>query len=237
MDTFQEGCERFWHESKYQPVRQGIFRYRAQHQRYIPLKSFNTSFLPDAGKSALILDLAASMALKKSKVLLVDLDLRKGTLGSALKISHSGISSYLSGRTDNDYLSLCDEIAPNLKMLPVGTLPPNSAELLLKDRFKVWLEDVRTRFDYVFVDCPPIEVVADAGIVSRNVDMTVFVLRTGQLDKSILPVLDSFYKNDQYKYMGVVLYDVRKNTAITVMAMSTEKRNGNEKDGQIIRRI
>ena len=163
-----------------------------------------TSFNPAAGKTFTVMNIAASMALKGAKVALVDLDLRKASLSKALGIEHSGVAAYLNGKS-TDYKSNLDEIQPGLFVLPVGTLPPNPTELLLSDNFKNMIEQMRSQFDYIFLDCPPIDLVADSSIITEAVDMTVFVMRAGLMDKRILPVIEDLYKSKKYKHMTMIL--------------------------------
>ncbi len=166
-----------------------------------------TSFLPAAGKTFSIMNIAASMALKGSKTLIVDLDLRKATLSESLKISHSGVAAYLNGKID-DYRSYVDEIAPNLGILPVGTLPPNPTELLLTDRFSNLIEALRRDYDYIFLDCPPIDLVADASIITEKADMTIFVVRSGKIEKEALHSIEELYKSRKYSHMAMMLNSV-----------------------------
>lgn len=163
-----------------------------------------TSFNPNAGKTFSVMNIAASMALKDAKVILIDLDLRKASLSKALDIDHSGVAAYLNGKTDS-YRDNAEEIAPNLFVLPVGTLPPNPTELLLTDRFKQMIDDMRREYDYVFIDCPPIDVVADASIITEVADMTVFVMRANQMDKKVLPNIQELYKSGKYSHMTMIL--------------------------------
>jgi capsular exopolysaccharide synthesis family protein len=115
--------------------------------------------------------------------------------------------AYLNGKT-TDYQANLDEIQPGLFILPVGTLPPNPTELLLSDNFKAMIEQMRSQFDYVFLDCPPIELVADSSIITEAVDMTVFVMRAGLMDKRVLPVIEDLYKSKKYKHMTMILNSV-----------------------------
>ena len=163
-----------------------------------------TSFNPAAGKTYTVMNIAASMALKGAKVALVDLDLRKASLSKALGVEHSGVAAFLNGKT-TDFRPNLDEIQPGLFVLPVGTLPPNPTELLLSDNFQNMIQQMRSQFDYVFLDCPPIDLVADSSIITEAVDMTVFVMRAGQMDKRILPVIDDLYKSKKYKHMTMIL--------------------------------
>ena len=163
-----------------------------------------TSFNPNAGKTFTVMNIAASMALKDAKVLLIDLDLRKASLSKCLDVVHSGVAAYLNGKID-DYSKYIDEIRPNFHVLPIGTLPPNPTELLLTDRFKEMIEKMKEEYDYIFLDCPPIEIVADASIITEYVDMSVFVMRAGLMDKRVLPTIEDLYKSGKYRHMTLIL--------------------------------
>ena len=166
-----------------------------------------TSFNPNAGKTFTVMNIAASMALKDSKVILIDLDLRKASLSKSLDLMHSGVAAYLNNKID-DYSKYVDEIRPNLHVLPVGTLPPNPTELLLTDRFKEMIAKMREEYDYILIDCPPIDVVADASIITEVTDMSVFVMRANQMDKRVLPNIEELYKSGKYNHMTLILNSV-----------------------------
>ena len=166
-----------------------------------------TSFNPGVGKTFTIMNLAASMALKDAKVLLVDLDLRKSSLSKALDVVHTGVAAYLNGKVD-DYHKYIDQVAPNLNILPVGTLPPNPTEILLSDRFTQMIEQMRTEYDYIFLDCPPIEIVADASIITEVADLSIFVMKAGQMNKDILPQIQQLYADAKYHNMAIILNSV-----------------------------
>ena len=87
----------------------------------------------------------------------------------------------------------------------MGTLPPNPTELLLNERFSTMLEQMRQEYDYVFLDCPPIDIVADSNIVTEFVDMTVLVMRSNLMSKDVLPVVDELYRSGKFKHMALIL--------------------------------
>lgn len=163
-----------------------------------------TSFNPAAGKTFSVMNLASSMSLKGAKVIMVDLDLRKASLSKALDMIHTGVAAYLNGKVD-DFRPYVDDLTPNLHLLPIGNLPPNPTELLLSERFRNMIEQMRDEYDYIFLDCPPIDIVADSSIVTELVDMTVFVMRAGHMDKKVLQNIESLYASDKYKYMTLIL--------------------------------
>ncbi len=168
-----------------------------------------TSFNPNAGKTYNCINIAASMAIKPAKVIVLDLDMRKGSLGKSLDIDAPvGISSYLNGDI-NDIGSIKVEIQKNLDCVPVGVLPPNPTELLLSDRLPALLEELKKEYDYIFLDCPPIEIVADPAIITQYADITLFVARAGLLDKRVLPSINELYEQQRYTRMCMLLNGVQ----------------------------
>ena len=90
-------------------------------------------------------------------------------------------------------------------VLPCGTLPPNPSELLYTQRFAQLIETVREQYDYVFIDCPPVEMVADAAIINRYVDLTLFVIRAKMLERSLLPEIQQWYDEKRYNNLTIIL--------------------------------
>ena len=165
-----------------------------------------TSSFAGSGKTYISANLATSFAIKNKKTLLVDLDLRKGSLSTFVGTPNRGISDFLSGHVDNiDEVMVKGSINPNLDTIPVGTTPPNPTELLFNEKLTEMMEEMRTRYDYIIIDCPPLEVVADASIINKMCDMTVFVIRSGLFDKSLLPDIEKLYQEERYKNMAVIL--------------------------------
>ena len=165
-----------------------------------------TSFNPGSGKTFLAMNTAASFAIKGKRVLVIDGDLRHGSASAYVDVPSSGLSDYLGHRTD-DVASL---IVPcqgceGLYLLPVGTIPPNPTELLASSRFAELVERLRGEYDYVLIDCPPIDIVADTQIISKLADRTIFVVRAGLLERDMLPELQRLYDESRFKNMALVL--------------------------------
>ena len=166
-----------------------------------------SSFNPGSGKTFVSMNLAASLAIKGTRIALLDLDLRKGTMSKTLKLKGEGISMYLSGNESSiDRVTV--KFAENLDVIPAGILPPNPSELLVSDRFAELVLQLRRKYDYVFLDCPPVDIVADTSIIARMADMTIFVMRAGLMDKRALPMVDEVAKGGLYPRMSVVLNGV-----------------------------
>ena len=165
-----------------------------------------TSFNPGSGKSFLCINMAVSFAIKGKKVLVIDGDLRRGSTSEFVGSPHRGLSGYLSHQED-DLQSLIRPMSgvANLSILPVGKMPPNPTELLYDARFKEVIETLKLQYDFVFIDCPPIEIVADTQIIETLADRTIFVVRANLLEKSMVPELEKLYKGQKYKNMALVL--------------------------------
>lgn len=166
-----------------------------------------TSFNVGSGKSFISINLAKALSLKGAKVLAIDFDLRHASLSNFAKHTGVGITSYLSNITDNiDECIQHDAVDKGLDILPIGIIPPNPSELLLSDKMKPMFDKLREEYDYIILDCPPIEIVADASIVKDCADVTLFIVRAGVMDRRILKDVEELYENKVYKHMALILY-------------------------------
>lgn len=165
-----------------------------------------TSFNPGSGKSFLSMNIAMSFAIKGKKVLVIDGDLRHGTISAYVGSPKKGLSDYLGNKEVvwNELLVI-DKKYPNLHIIPVGTIPPNPTELLEDGSLATLMQDLRDEYDYIFIDCPPIDIVADTQIIEQYADRTLFVVRAGLLDRSLLPELESIYQEKRFKNLSVIL--------------------------------
>lgn len=165
-----------------------------------------TSFNPGSGKTFITVNVAVSLAIRGRKVLVVDGDMRRATASRLLHSPSIGISDWLSGReTDMDRILFRTDIHENLWMMPVGTIPPNPTELLQNGRLKELFDALKDSFDYIFIDCPPINIVADTQIISKVADRTVFIVRAGLLERSMLPELEADFRDGRYPGLCMVL--------------------------------
>jgi capsular exopolysaccharide synthesis family protein len=151
------------------------------------------------------MNIATSFAIKEKKVIAIDLDMRRASLSEFVNKPKLGISDYLNGRVADWHAVKYDlENYSNIEMIPVGTIPPNPAELLFSDRLQKLLDELREQYDLIFLDCPPVEMVADPSIINRYADLTVFVVRAGVMEKSLLPEIDAWYT--EHKFNNMVLF-------------------------------
>lgn len=165
-----------------------------------------TSFNPGSGKSFLTMNMAVSLAIKNKKVLVIDGDMRHASTSSYVGSPQTGLSDYLNGRIEKiSDIVISDKNHGNLYILPVGVIPPNPTELLFSKRLELLIDSVRAQYDYVFIDCPPIELVADTQIIEKLADRTIFVVRAGLLERSMLAELENIYNEKKYKNMSLIL--------------------------------
>lgn len=162
-----------------------------------------TSFNTGAGKTFIARNLSMSLVYLKKRVVMVDLDIRKGTLSRHFGHYHVGVTNYLSDNTVK-----VDDIIQHQEgfdLIPAGILAPNPAELLMDNRLDELMNELRARYDYIIVDNVPVGLIADATIANRIADLTMFVVRAGKLDRRQLPDIEKLYQEKKLKNMALVL--------------------------------
>ncbi|EDM34781.1 putative tyrosine-protein kinase in cps region [Pedobacter sp. BAL39] len=169
-----------------------------------------TSSMSGEGKSFVAVNLANILALSNKKVVLMELDLRKPGLSIKLKTPNdTGFTNYII----NDELTAKDIIKPlsihkNLSLVSSGPVPPNPAEMLLSDRTKELIEELKLQFDYVIIDAPPIGVVADAQMLSAHADVCIYLVRQNVTSKHQLNILEELRASEKIKGLGIVVNDI-----------------------------
>lgn len=165
-----------------------------------------TSFNPGSGKTFVTMNTAASFAMKGKRVIVIDGDLRHGSASAYLDAQSKGLSDYL-GKRENDIASMIKEYpdCPGLFLLPAGTMPPNPTELLADPLFEELIARLRELYDYIFIDCPPVDIVADTQIIEKLADRTIFVVRAGLLERDMLSELQRMYDEKRFKNMALLL--------------------------------
>lgn len=165
-----------------------------------------TSFNPGSGKSFLAINIAISFAIKKKKILVIDGDLRHRTVSSYVDSPNKGLSDYLNNQIEDwKEIIVSYKGYTNLHILPIGTIPPNPTELLEDSKLSMLIETLRPEYDYIFIDCPPVDIVADAQIIEKWADRTIFVVRSGLLDRSMLSELENMYTGKRFKNLSMIL--------------------------------
>ena len=169
-----------------------------------------TSSVHSEGKTVTALNLATAIAqsTQKPKVLLIDGDLRRGRILKYLGVDHkTGLSEILTGEAQlsDAMFNLAIE---NLTFISSGTVPENPAELLDSPRMKELLTAVRTKFDHVIIDTPPIVAVTDSGIVGAQADGVLMVIQAGRTQRGIIRRATELLNQSHSKLIGHVLTNI-----------------------------
>jgi len=164
-----------------------------------------TSGLAGEGKSITALNLALSFAEAGQKVLLIDADLRRPTMARLLiENGAPGLSNILAGLCGEEE-AIRKELYPNLDVLFSGEIPPNPSELLSNPRMEEMIKRLSEQYDYIFVDTPPVNIVADACIVASTLDGVLFVVRQNQSEQDSVKKGVSQLEIAGVKLMGFIL--------------------------------
>ena len=168
-----------------------------------------TSAQPSEGKSLTAINLAYSMAQQNIKVLLIDADMRRPSIGKKLNVPDApGLSNLLTdvnnvGNIIQSYQPSDSSIA--FDILTAGDVPPNPSELLNSVRMDRLLGKIGTIYDFVFIDLPPVGAVVDAQTVSKLVDGMLIVVRENHCSKYVIEDCISQLKLTGAKILGFVV--------------------------------
>ena len=169
---------------------------------------FITSTLPKEGKTFISINLANAIALSGKKVLLMGLDIRNPKIDKYIKLPSKGITNYLSKTNEdiNKYIVQLEN-SKNLFILPSGTIPPNPVELLMNNKIDDLFKELKQQFDYIIVDTAPVSVVTDTLLIAKNADSFIYVMRANYLDKRMVRLAETFYKEKKLPNMSILLND------------------------------
>ncbi|MEQ1587143.1 MAG: CpsD/CapB family tyrosine-protein kinase, partial [Cyclobacteriaceae bacterium] len=169
-----------------------------------------SSSISGEGKTFTTINLATVFALSGKKTLIVGADMRRPKIYEDFnRANQVGLSTFLSGISEFNQVVQDTEI-DNLYLISGGPVPPNPSELLLTDRFELFIKTSLEQFDFVIFDTPPLALVTDAFVISKYVDHTVFVLRQNYSPKEFVRSIDEYYRSGKLKSMSILLNDVYK---------------------------
>lgn len=172
-----------------------------------------TSTLPSEGKSWVTSNLAVAFAQTGKKTVIVDADMRKGTMHYLFDLPLTpGLSNYLSGvnlKKNSSISSVLQETeVENLYVITAGDIPPNPSELLLSEKLDKLFKELEKIADIVIFDGTPSLLVTDAMILSRKVNSTIIIAEYNRTKTNNLKQVKEEIEKVGGKVAGVVLNKV-----------------------------
>lgn len=164
-----------------------------------------TSPAPQEGKTTIAVNLAGTFALSNKKTLIVDCDLRKPKLHQILERKKTpGLIDHLVGEIKLEEVIHSTKI-PNLSVITSGTIPANPAEILDSKQMEDLIAEVRSRYDYIVFDSPPIIAVTDAEILAKKMDGTILVVSADLTETDMMDRAIKLLKHENSTLIGCVL--------------------------------
>lgn len=165
-----------------------------------------SSTVSGEGKSFIALNLGGIMAMSKKKVVLLDLDMRKAKSNSISEHidSSKGVSTILI-RKHSWQECIVKTSVENLDFIPSGPQPPNPSELLLNGEFTNMLEGLKTQYDFILLDTPPVGLVTDGIMVMKRADISIYIFRANYSKKDFLKSLQRVLKLNKFTNVTSVL--------------------------------
>jgi len=171
-----------------------------------------TSFMSGEGKSFTSLNLAGSLSNSSTKVLLIELDLRKPKLSKYLNLKRNqGITEYIVNNNikEEDIIFQVEEM-DNVDVITSGAIPPNPTELLMSARLGKLFSWAEKNYDYIIIDSSPVGLVADGFLIDKHVDMCLFILRHKYSMKTTIAYIDKLGKEKKFKRVGIIVNGIKE---------------------------
>jgi capsular exopolysaccharide synthesis family protein len=184
----------------------------ADHKKNKSVCLLVTSTESGDGKSFFCVNLAGIYSMEKKKTLLIDLDLRKPSIGKLLSIDQKkGLSNYLIGQAELDDVLIKSE-EYSFDIITAGTIPPNPGELVKTKKLKELLHKLKEQYDYIIIDSSPIGLVGDAYALTNHVDANIFIVRQNKTNKTFFKNIIEQLREDNIHNLYIVMNgaDVKK---------------------------
>jgi capsular exopolysaccharide synthesis family protein len=169
-----------------------------------------TSSMNGEGKTVTAVNLAMTMAhdLNNKSILLIDADMRKGKVARYLGLNNNpGLAEILKGEIEPEGTFISPNI-DNLTVIPCGKTPKNPAELLSSKKMASTLALLKTKFDYIFVDSPPVMPLTDPCILGSVCDATILVVQAGRTQRDTVKTVENRLIQAHAKVKGYIITNV-----------------------------
>lgn len=163
-----------------------------------------TSAEMDEGKTTTVCSIAKCFSdLENHKILLIDCDFMKKSVARTLKIDN--IKGIADATIDDIYIEECIKKVDGFDVLTCGMSPSNSSVLLESKKFRDIIEKLKDKYDYIFIDSPPLGRLNDAAILARYSDGTIIVNASEYIDQQMAKVTRDKLEKVNANVIGVVL--------------------------------
>ncbi len=170
-----------------------------------------TSNIPNEGKTVVAANLASVIGMSEKKVIILSLDLRRPEMHHKFGLSNKlGMSDVLSQKAALKEVIWEHEIYPNLNIITSGRIPPNPAELLASKQMQKVIEKLKKKYDYIILDTPPINYVADAVALFKYADINLFVVKSDFTDEKYIHELNTMVSKLGLEHAGIIFNSVKK---------------------------
>ena len=164
-----------------------------------------TSSISGEGKTFCSINLATVFALSQKKTIIVGLDLRKPRIFGDFNIDNStGVVNYLIEKNSLQEIIKNTHIA-YLDVISSGPIPPNPSELLMSEKMKTLIEELKEIYDYIILDTPPVGLVSDALELSQFADATLYVVKQSYTEKGMLSLVNEKHKRGELHNISILL--------------------------------
>ncbi|MDQ3392680.1 MAG: polysaccharide biosynthesis tyrosine autokinase [Bacteroidota bacterium] len=168
-----------------------------------------TSSISGEGKTFCALNLSTVFSFSGKPTLLIGADLRKPRIFNDLGLSNDvGLSSYLSNTAKLSQVIQRSEIA-NLDVICSGPIPPNPSELLMEEKMRLLMNELKNMYDYIIIDTAPLGLVTDAYVLMEHVDHTIYLVRQDYSTQDTLRQVQEVYANGKLKKVSILFNDVK----------------------------
>ena len=171
-----------------------------------------TSATEGEGKTTTIANLAITLAQQENKVLIIDADLRRPKVHKVFDVENDqGLTEILVNKVDAKSL-IKETFVENLSVLPTGVLPPNPAELLGSKGLVKLIEEFKETYDYILIDVPPVNLVADGLLIANLMDGVLLVCSSGVVPVEEAKRAKELLVQAKARVLGVILNNVPMET-------------------------
>lgn len=164
-----------------------------------------TSSVSGEGKTFCSINIATVFALSEKKTVIVGLDLRKPKLFEEFNLTNKlGVVNYLIKQKKLEDIVNTTSI-PFLDVILSGPVPPNPSELIMGDAMKELIDELKTKYDYIILDTPPVGLVADSLELVQYCDVTLYIVRQSFTKKEMITLLNNRVNRGELHNTSIIL--------------------------------